>query len=80
MLPARDGDDEVVPGEPSPRNPLYGVYEFKKGFGGEEVTFAPAYDLPLRPVKYRLVAAALALQAAARNLRARGTWRDPMSE
>lgn len=67
-----------IPRDPSPRNPLHGVYTFKKGFGGETVEFAPAYDLPFKPVKYRLLNAGLALQAAWRNVRARGTLRDPM--
>jgi len=67
-----------IPRAPSPRNPLYGVYTFKKGFGGETVEFAPPYDLPFKPVKYRLLNAALALQGAWRNVRARGTLRDPM--
>ncbi len=67
-----------IPREPSPRNPLYGVYTFKKGFGGETVEFAPPYDLPLKPVKYLLLSAALAVQAAWRNARVRGTLRDPM--
>jgi peptidoglycan pentaglycine glycine transferase (the first glycine) len=67
-----------IPREPSPRNPLYGVYTFKKGFGGEIVEFAPPYDLPIKPVKYRLLNAALALQSTWRNVRARGTLRDPM--
>ncbi len=67
-----------IPRQPSPRNPLYGVYTFKKGCGGETVAFAPPYDLPLKPVRYRLLNAALALQAGWRNVRARGTFRDPM--
>jgi lipid II:glycine glycyltransferase (peptidoglycan interpeptide bridge formation enzyme) len=67
-----------IPREPSPRNPLYGVYTFKKGFGGDTVAFAAPYDLPLKPVRYRLLNAALALQAGWRNVRARGTFRDPM--
>jgi len=69
-----------IPAAPAPGNPLYGVYTFKMGFGGEVVAFAPPYDLPLSPVKYRLINAALALQAAWRNLRARGTFHDPMAE
>jgi peptidoglycan pentaglycine glycine transferase (the first glycine) len=69
-----------IPRDPSPRNPLYGVYNFKKGFGGETVDFAPPYDLPFKPVKYRLLNAGLALQAAWRNVRARGTLRDPMGD
>ena len=67
-----------VPRNPAPDNPLYGVYNFKKGFGGEMVEFASPYDLPFKPVKYRLLNAGLALQGAWRNVRARGTLRDPM--
>lgn len=67
-----------IPRDPSPRNPLYGVYTFKKGFGGEAVEFAGAFDLPIRPFPYRLLQLGLALQSAWRNLRARGTIRDPM--
>jgi peptidoglycan pentaglycine glycine transferase (the first glycine) len=67
-----------IPRDPSPGNPLYGVYTFKKGFGGEIVEFAPPYDLPLKPIKYRLLNLGLALQSAWRNVRARGTFRDPM--
>jgi peptidoglycan pentaglycine glycine transferase (the first glycine) len=67
-----------IPRDPSPDNPLYGVYTFKKGFGGEIVEFAPPYDLPLKPVKYRILNVALAFQSAWRNVRARGTLRDPM--
>jgi lipid II:glycine glycyltransferase (peptidoglycan interpeptide bridge formation enzyme) len=67
-----------IPREPSPRNPLHGVYAFKKGFGGEVVEFGPAYDLPLRPITYRILNVALALKSAGRNLRARGTLSDPM--
>ncbi len=67
-----------IPRAASPANPLWGVYNFKKGFGGEVVTFAPPYELAFRPVKSQLVNAGLALAGAWRNLRARGTVRDPM--
>ena len=67
-----------IPREPSPDNPLYGVYTFKKGFGGEVVEFGPPYDLPFRPFEYRILNVALALKLAWRNLRARGTLSDPM--
>jgi lipid II:glycine glycyltransferase (peptidoglycan interpeptide bridge formation enzyme) len=69
-----------VPGNPTPENPLYGVYNFKKGFGGDMVEFGAPYDLPLKAAKYRALNGALALQAAFRNLRARGTFRDPMGD
>jgi peptidoglycan pentaglycine glycine transferase (the first glycine) len=67
-----------VPEDPSPDNPLYGVYKFKTGFGGDVVKYVGAYDLPLKPFKYRLTAAALKLQAVWRNVVARGTIVDPM--
>lgn len=34
---------------------LYGVYRFKKGFGGQIVRYLPAYDLVLIPALYELV-------------------------
>lgn len=68
-----------IPPKPSPANPLWGVYNFKKGFGGEEVHFVGAYDLPFRRVTHKFLDGALALYGAWRNLRARGTWRDPMA-
>jgi lipid II:glycine glycyltransferase (peptidoglycan interpeptide bridge formation enzyme) len=34
-------------------DPLWGVYRFKEGFGGEIVRTIGAWDLPIRPVLYR---------------------------
>jgi lipid II:glycine glycyltransferase (peptidoglycan interpeptide bridge formation enzyme) len=39
--------DKLKPGEE-----LYGVYEFKRGFGGEARRVMPTQDLPLRPLLY----------------------------
>ncbi|HEX6817434.1 MAG TPA: peptidoglycan bridge formation glycyltransferase FemA/FemB family protein [Ktedonobacterales bacterium] len=39
--------DKLKPGEE-----LYGVYEFKRGFGGEVRRVMPTHDLPLRPALY----------------------------
>ncbi len=36
-------------------DPLWGVYRFKAGFGGQFVAQIGAYDYPIRPVLYRLV-------------------------
>lgn len=33
---------------------LFGVYRFKKGFGGQIVRFLPAYDKPYLPMLYRV--------------------------
>ncbi len=46
-------------GIPKPRNlenetdPLYGVYKFKVGFGGEVADFLGCWDLPVKPVPAR---------------------------
>jgi lipid II:glycine glycyltransferase (peptidoglycan interpeptide bridge formation enzyme) len=39
-----------IPAHPTEENPLYGVYRFKSGFGGQIVRYAGALDLPLWPV------------------------------
>lgn len=38
--------------KPLPSDPWYGTYVFKKGFGGKEVDFAGAFDLPLNQPMY----------------------------
>jgi lipid II:glycine glycyltransferase (peptidoglycan interpeptide bridge formation enzyme) len=40
-------------------DPLLGVYRFKEGFGGQVVRHIGAWDLPVRPVVYRLYTQAL---------------------
>ncbi|MBF6590813.1 MAG: peptidoglycan bridge formation glycyltransferase FemA/FemB family protein [Ktedonobacterales bacterium] len=39
-----------IPAHPTEDNPLYGVYRFKHGFGGQTAFYAGALDLPLIPV------------------------------
>ncbi len=46
--------------EAAQRDPLIGVYRFKKGFGGRVVRFAPAFDLVLLPPLYPLAKRKLA--------------------
>ena len=43
-----------VPREPSASDPMYGVYLFKKGFGGARRDFAGAHDVVPKPFLYRL--------------------------
>ncbi|MBI2267708.1 MAG: peptidoglycan bridge formation glycyltransferase FemA/FemB family protein [Armatimonadetes bacterium] len=38
-------DMRGVPDDPPPRHPLYGIYRFKKGFGGDLVRFTGEWDL-----------------------------------
>lgn len=47
-------DFRGVPGILSPDNPLYGLYRFKKGFGGTYTEFIGEYDLVYAPLFYRL--------------------------
>jgi lipid II:glycine glycyltransferase (peptidoglycan interpeptide bridge formation enzyme) len=44
-----------IPADPKPGHPLFGVYRFKKGFGGKMVKFIGAYDFPYSPLFYNLV-------------------------
>lgn len=39
-----------------PEEPMWGVYRFKQGLGGQVVRTIGAWDLPLRPVVFRLYA------------------------
>ena len=38
----------------SPKDPLYGIYLFKKGFGGEVVELLGEYDLPVSKFYYTI--------------------------
>jgi lipid II:glycine glycyltransferase (peptidoglycan interpeptide bridge formation enzyme) len=42
-----------APDEFSPDDPLWGVFRFKEGLGGEVVRYLGAWDLPVRPLYYR---------------------------
>jgi lipid II:glycine glycyltransferase (peptidoglycan interpeptide bridge formation enzyme) len=43
-----------APDEFDDSDPLWGVYRFKEGFNGQVVRHIGAWDLPVRPVYYRL--------------------------
>ncbi len=47
-------DFRGVSGDLNPDNPLYGLYRFKKGFGGELVAFLGEYDQVYQPLWYWL--------------------------
>lgn len=51
---ARWFDFDGVPGNACEEHPLYGIYHFKKSFGGEFVTFIGEWDLPLSRPLYLL--------------------------
>ncbi|MGI6358182.1 MAG: lipid II:glycine glycyltransferase FemX [Bacillota bacterium] len=41
-----------IPVDLSPESPLYGLYSFKKSFGGDVVEFIGEYELPIRALPY----------------------------
>jgi lipid II:glycine glycyltransferase (peptidoglycan interpeptide bridge formation enzyme) len=58
-----DEDEETLEDEFTERSDgLWGVYRFKRGFGGEVVRSVGAWDKPLRPLGYRLYTLALRLR------------------
>ena len=52
-------------------NPMYGVYEFKKGFGGKVVELIGEFDLPISKSKYNLYKAAFGTYKKAKNLKSK---------
>ncbi|MBI4396554.1 MAG: peptidoglycan bridge formation glycyltransferase FemA/FemB family protein [Elusimicrobia bacterium] len=47
-------DFRAVPSNPSPEDPLYGLFRFKKGFGGELTEFVGEFDRVYSPWFYKL--------------------------
>ena len=58
----------AVPDDPS--DAMAGVHRFKLGFNPDLVTYPGAFDLPLQPVRARLLTSALRLRDRLHNLRA----------
>lgn len=48
-------DFRGVSGDISEDNPLYGLYRFKKRFGGDFVEFVGEYELPVKPIIGKIV-------------------------
>src|SRR5215813_10693744 len=57
-------DWRTIPDVLKPGEELYGVYEFKRGFGGFERRVLPTQDLVLRPAIYWPYTAAVSLRRA----------------
>jgi peptidoglycan pentaglycine glycine transferase (the first glycine) len=60
-------DWRTIPDVLKPGEELYGVYEFKRGFGGFERRVLPTQDLVLRPLVYWPYTAAVSLRRAVRR-------------
>jgi lipid II:glycine glycyltransferase (peptidoglycan interpeptide bridge formation enzyme) len=60
-------DWRTIPDILEPGQELYGVYEFKRGFGGAVRRVAPTMDLPLRPALYWPYTTAVSLRRSLRH-------------
>jgi peptidoglycan pentaglycine glycine transferase (the first glycine) len=67
-----------APVEPEENHPLWGVYKFKKGFGGAHTVFVGAHDLPFSAFGGWCWRVGLPLARRARNLLVRGRTADVM--
>lgn len=67
-----------APVEPREKHPLWGVYQFKKGFGGAHTVFVGAHDLALSAFGGWGWRVGLPLVRRARNLFVRGRTADVM--
>jgi len=43
-----------IPPDDDPSHPMHGLYRFKTGFGGEVIRMPGCWDLPLKPLMYRV--------------------------
>ncbi|HUY77038.1 MAG TPA: peptidoglycan bridge formation glycyltransferase FemA/FemB family protein [Ktedonobacterales bacterium] len=64
-------DWRTIPDILEPGQELYGVYEFKRGFGGAVRRVIPTHDLPLRPAIYWPYGAAVSARRALQRMRRR---------
>ena len=53
-----------IPPSSDPSHPMHGLFRFKTGFGGRVVNRLGCYDVPLRPLAYRLYRGAERLRSA----------------
>jgi peptidoglycan pentaglycine glycine transferase (the first glycine) len=74
---ARFYDWRTIPDVLEPGEDLYGVYLFKRGFGGFERRVLPTYDLVLRPALYWPYTAAASLRRALHERRRRARHVSP---
>ncbi|MBU0687494.1 MAG: peptidoglycan bridge formation glycyltransferase FemA/FemB family protein [Candidatus Margulisbacteria bacterium] len=69
-----------VPSNPTPDHPLFGVYRFKKGFGGKLVKNVGMCDLPLNSFLYHAFDRGVSLWKNVRSLLKKGKIEDSLRE
>ncbi|HZV52207.1 MAG TPA: peptidoglycan bridge formation glycyltransferase FemA/FemB family protein [Candidatus Dormibacteraeota bacterium] len=65
----RDYDLWGIPPSPDPAHPWFGLWQFKMGFGGEQVEYCGAWDLVFSPLAARIDELAVWGRRALRRLR-----------
>lgn len=69
-----------IPAHPHKDHPLYGVYRFKKGFGGELKLFIGMHDYVFKPFWYKLMNAGIKTYVSLRSLIKKGKISDSLEE
>lgn len=69
-----------IPVNPNPEHPLYGVYRFKKGFGGKLKKFIGMHDLVFQPFWYNLMNKGIKTYVSLRSLIKKGKISDSLGE
>jgi len=69
-----------VPAHPCEGHPLYGVYRFKKGFGGEFRKFIGMHDYVFKPFWYKIMNSGIKTYVSVRSLIKKGKISDSLEE
>ncbi len=69
-----------IPAHPHKDHPLYGVYRFKKGFGGELKLFIGMHDHVFKPFWYKLMNLGIKSYVSLRSLIKKGKISDSLEE
>lgn len=69
-----------IPSNPGEKHPLWGVYRFKKGMGGDLVKFIGSYDLPFNRAFYALFDRLIIFYQNAVRLIKKGSMSDSLGE
>jgi lipid II:glycine glycyltransferase (peptidoglycan interpeptide bridge formation enzyme) len=70
-------DDNSAPPE---NHPLFGVWRFKKGFGGKIVRYPGTFDIPYSSVYYNLFEKGIKTYFKLRNISIRGESKDALQD
>jgi len=69
-----------IPANPKEGHPLWGVYRFKKGFGGKALKYIGAYDFPYSPLFYNIFEHGVIFLQNIRSLITKGKIEDSLGE